>query len=626
MINANKILLVLISVFFFYSVMYSQTDSTSIYNDTTKILKINDKQGLSYVSDKAIDYTFTKHDIGKYNYTSMGDLLHSSMNIRMLRQSGFNHFEVPQIYASKPEHFKVVVNNIEFRDNLFGNYNINQVNVEYFNYLAMSIGSNALQYASNNGSLILQERIYNAKTPVTRFWYSDAGRDFIGVEGIYTHNLTNNSNLTLNLRQQRNNGEYENNNSENWNLNSTYRIQLDSVRFLKVAHLFSNSAQGQHGGLNRVLSDNVFDRNASVSNISNMNERNIRNTILINGNEELLGSMVDYNLYYSNVEWTRDRPNSFALDTSFKSRQKFIENSIGASVNFSTVISNFRNNINSAINYVYIGDNEFTGEASYTNFMVSDRVSLYNFNLVGNVRFNYNKLLLNLGTNYKLSIDSNQLVFDLSYSEDNTLIFKEYIDKSLLFLTKFRTNWYQLELYYRNYINYVNYSLIGNTNNPLLNLEANSISNQSFLGVNFTFEQPLLTSIFREDDSFNGRINLLTNYSLNEIVNLPLFETDLSIRYKIKVNASILNLELQTKLWYQEKGLAYFPQFHLFYTTDFTRKFHFDGLNFHLNAKLGNANAKLSYMNILNSGFYNVELNPLLTRYFRFSVAWSFFD
>lgn len=644
-LNANKFKPIFIGVFLFFiltTAMFSQTLSSTTLSqpsgtttsDTTKkvIYKVNYQIGSIDDFASPVSHSITKYSLGKYNYSSLVELLRYETNFYTLKQSGFNEYEQLILNGEQAGYAKMGINSIGITENLYGNANLNSINSEFFDNAILLRGSAANALFGTNGSAInFQKRIFNAKSPITRFWYSDAGRDFIGIEALYTHNLSENLNFNMNVRGDKHSGEYLNNASEMWNVNIGLRWQRDSLRYLQTDYLFNNSSINANGGIDR-SSTNFIDRILAIPVYENYFDRSFRNTLMITANEFLNSSNeIKVNLVCNNIDFRRTRGSELAFDSLMPVLQIFSESTISGKFELISKVNNdYQNNLIANLNLVRIDKSEYGSANSYLNFFISDQIKLKSVTLNGNVKVDYGKFMFGFGGNYSINFANSNLNFDLSYAMQNNYIFSDYVSINTLGLVQYKqeteSSKFAIEAYFRQFLNYVNYLPIKNIGGYVVNLKPEEVSGIANSGIKIDYQDRLFSKVFTETDNINFSLSLAANLEFGTLKYLPLAEIMFAPRYTLLVGKSQMHIDFTNRVSYQKFGYAFLPMLHQYYIQEFPNNLQWNGGDINLITKLGNANLKLSFHNIFDSGHYVMPISPLLGRYMRFSVAMSFFD
>lgn len=644
-LNANKFKPIFIGVFLFFvlnSAMFSQTLSSTTLSqtsgtatsDTIKaiIYRVNYQIGTIEDIASANSHSITKYSLGKYNYSSLVELLRYETNFYTLKQSGFNQYEQLILNGEQAGYAKMGINTIGMTENLYGNSNLNSINSEFFDNAILLRGSAANALFGTNGSAInFQKRIFNAKSPITRFWYSDAGRDFIGIEALYTHNLQENLNFNMNVRGDKHSGEYVNNASEMWNVNIGLRWQRDSLRYLQTDYLFNNSSINANGGIDR-NSTNLIDNIVAIPLYQNFLDRSFRNTLIITANEFLnSNNEVKVNLSYNKIDFRRTRGSELALDTLLPELQIFSESTISGKFELISKANNkYQNNLIATASLVSIDKNEYGSANNYLNFFVSDQIKLNSVTLNGNFKVDYGKFMVGFGGNYSIDFAESHLNFDLSYSMQNNYLFSDNVSKNFLGLAQYKLETesckFAMEVYFRQFLNYVNYLPIKNISGYVVNLKAEDVSGIANSGVKLDYQSKLFSKVFAETDNINFSLSIAANLEFGTLKYLPLAEVMFAPRYTLLVGKSQMHIDFTHRVSYQKFGYTFMPLLHQYYIQEFPSNFQWNGGDINLITKLGNANLKLSFQNIFDSGHYVMPISPLLGRYMRFSVSMSFFD
>ncbi len=645
-LNANKFKPIFIGVFLFFalnlylsaqiisSATLSQPSGTTTSDTSYKaiIYKVNYQIGSIDDFANQSSKSITKYSLGKYNYSTLIELLRYETNFYTLKQSGFNQFEQLILNGEQAGYSTMGINSIGLRENLYGNANLNSINSEYFDNAILLRGSAANALFGTNGSAInFQKRIFNAKSPITRFWYSDAGRDFIGIEALYTHNLDENLNFNMNVRGDKHSGEYTNNSSEMWNVNIGLRWQRDSLRYLQVDYLFNNSSINSNGGIDKA-STNLIDRILALPVYENFLDRSFRNTLMLTANEFLNPSNeVKINLTYNKIDYRHTRGSELAIDTLLPELQIFSESTIAGKFELVSKVNNdYQNNLIANVSLVSIDKNEYGAANNYLNFFISNQIKLNSIILNGNVKIDYGKLMIGFGGNYSIDFAQSNLNFDVSYSMQNNYLFSDNVSKNFLGLAQYKleteNSKFAIEAYFRQFINYVNYLPIKNINGFVANLKAEDVSGIANSGVKVDYQSNLVSKVFAETDNINFSLSMAANLEFGTLKYLPLAEIMFAPRYTLIVGKSQMHIDFTNRVSYQKFGYAFMPLLHQYYIQEFPSNLQWNGGDINLITKLGNASLKLSFQNIFDSGHYVMPISPLLGRYMRFSVSMSFFD
>ncbi|MCX6147886.1 MAG: TonB-dependent receptor, partial [Candidatus Kapabacteria bacterium] len=270
--NAIQLLFILNSVFVFAQISKSPiipVDSTlniknseiEINKKDTILYKLDKQFGLVYLLDNTFVQTINKNYGLEINYAQMSDLLSNEINYYPMFQGSFGLYDTFQAFGGghRDNSYKFNGRNILSPDSRI--FNINEYSTEAFENIQILKGSEASIIGGASGGLFLnfQEIQYNSKTPFTKLWYTDAGKDFLTSDGIFSQNIMANTNFTFGFRKMSTTGEFTNQWMESWNVRNSIRYSFNEYSNMSFSYNLSNLGNGTNGGIS-LQSQNIFSR------------------------------------------------------------------------------------------------------------------------------------------------------------------------------------------------------------------------------------------------------------------------------------------------------------------------------------------------------------------------------
>lgn len=613
----------------------------------TILFKLDKRFGSVYLLDNSFIQTVNKYQGLETNYGQISELLSNEINYYPNFQGSFGLYDNFLAFGGghRDNSFRLNGRNIISPDSRI--YSLNDFSPEAFENIQIMTGSEASVIGGASGGLFfnIQEIQYNSKTPFTKLWYSDAGKDLLSSDGIFSQNIMANTNFTFGFRRMSTIGEFINQSLDSWNVRSSLRHSFNEYTNLVLSYNLANVGNGTNGGIS-LSSSNVFSRLDAIPNYNDLNERNIKNDITLTFQSRLFNDslfLYKTNLYYSRNERSNSITDNFKLDTSYSNLYFYFDSYYGVNIqaekkllNTFTLISGIELE-KTNIDQTQYHSNYSSSNLSVYGFIKNDFSNSLKLN--GGIRLSkiYDKSSLNLGGNLIYQIKANNyLKVDLSISdrvpslleglnlknERSTLFLLEYTNKDSI------QSFLKIEGFFRITDNIIINESILNNGIIVNTISKNSFSKQSY-GANINFKYKLLENYFKKRDELYLNTNLQLNFSSYDSLRnsfLPVFYFKFTPSYKFYVNHSSLVVGMNFLFLSSFKGMSYIPFNNSYLINNSESGSMMNGIDIFAVAKLGNAHVKISFQNIANSGYFFQPYYPMLNRNIRFSVSWSFFD
>lgn len=599
---------------------------SSFEDDTIK--KLNNLQYL----------TINKKDLLKHNYSNIPDLINLSLPTFSKHLGFFGDYNSFSFLGSTKTN-TLTFNTIEKFNPSFNLVNMEIYSPEMIENIEFYTGSMAAILSNKGDNLInLQEVNFNTQKPFTRFWFQDAISDFISIDGLFSQNLSLNSNFYFGFKTMSSNGNFQNQWVDSWNIRSGYKINFNTLSSLSITYLFTNHGLGTNGGSDISSSLNPYSILSSTPNYNTLNERNFINDFNITYTNQLFNEFnLTSNFFITNNILERNLENTISDSSDY---DKLINsNNIGFSNKLEfDLYSNIKLRNGLSFSYIIANENYLTKEINELRFNLFSNVNikLYdNFVLNGGFRFfkENGQIFSNIGISLNYNLDElNILKFDLSStnnSNNNLKILVNQIENQNLIFAEFLTISKSHNEYFK--LNIFNRTI---NNRPIFDINSNDdfflsrYINQNIIGGFVDIKYNIGFDLFFENDTLDFLFTTNLNFELNRTKynELPLLWFKISPSYTKRILSSVLKIGLDLRIFTEKTGFGFNPLIKNIVENNFQEGLTNNGLDIFINATLGNATVKLTFQNLLDVGYYQVPLYPNLRRNLRLSVFWSFFD
>jgi outer membrane receptor protein involved in Fe transport len=668
-INAGKLLIGLVGILIICTGdLLARTDSLTTPRDSIAISNVdslhshdhdheqeNDTTNLSiplYNHGKqtlipSIPYVnINKRELQFPPYSDLSEILYEFTPGYPLSLGLFGKYNHISMFGALPNNTNVRFNGRRFDDMAFNSTNLTHLPPEFMENIEIYVGSDAVIYGDNaSGALInFQEMRYNTKAPYTRLWFQQAAFEYVAADAIFSQNFEKNWNLTLGVRAMAHDGNYDNTWLESWNVRANLRWNPSDRSSISFTQNYVNQGSGSNGGVSEFdLSSatdgelDIFDRLTANPIFPNMNERIFRYDATLSGSLFLAGdsaSAVSGSVYFANFLWDNGLDEPFVTlndSVEYYSRESYL---VGAKGQYEQKLSDifilraggdlYYNSMEETIINEELKGVVLSG-FGHATFNINEALSLS-----GGVRLQFvrDEQVASSGAklNYRID-DKSSLFFDMSRSERLPTAIEGFSlqrEKNLLFLvgSKFDLGFdLSLGAFYRI------------TNDPIMAVpsELNEYGNAINIDFVNAEQRNILGGYFKviseplEDIFFELEAQVHVNDENYEKL-YPTLLADLKVYYELRRNRSVLRLGAEFGVISEFNGYRYFPLKKGYYLSEYTIGTSPMGLNVFARAKLGDAYVRISYDNILSSGYYYVSIYPTLTGNIRMTVSWPFFE
>jgi hypothetical protein len=668
MLNSSKnrtgavksILIIALFLFVEYGSVFSySSDSLKVENDSTS-LEIKDTTAANlplFAPSEAHgalgnDFmTISKKDIVFQNYSTLSDILQDRLPFYPFSLGSYGQNNAFSVFGSLPSANSALFNGRPLFDAEFGSYNLNEQSPEFFEKIEILTGSDAaiIAGASGGAALNFQEIRYNSKTPYTRFWFAEGGSGFLGSDGILSQNIARNLNFTFGFRSIVADGEYSNNWLESWNVRALLRWNPSELASISLVENFTNHAVGTNGGVDKENTTNLYDALTATVRYLNTDERSIRHDMTLTASsflDTLKKSEIQGSVYFSAYDKER-RASDFLVAALNDSAQFFKYSAYYAGANARANIQLFDVfKLATGLDFQYINlDSSFYNESfagsvlsAYARCELPLPIIDGKFSIGGRFTNRQDRVAKAFGG--KLTVFDglrNAYVIDISYADrmptpvEGLVRQNETTSRALLY---FSSNAEQDSSVDRRREGFKAGIGAGIVHLPIV-ARAKYDNSGAIIGVDCVNDDD-----FTMFNAFiSGEILLMKNVWLKANINGFLRDnstgTNLSSSgvsllfkpyYEIAIGRSYARLGLSYECLIERKTPLYVPMTHSYISIDDENGFVSGALSIFASARLGAAFVKLSYNNVLSSGYYFLPYYPEMSGNLRLSVAWNFTD
>lgn len=587
----------------------------------------------------------SKKDLLWMDYSSLFEVLKEKLPVQPLSLGNYGQFNSFRIFGGYPKDLSTSFNTRMMNDIEYGSYNLTQFSPEYLESIEILTGSDAAIIGANSSGALLniQQIKYNTSVPYTKMWFYKSANNMIGADGVFSQNIAPNLNMTFGFKSQGENGPYKNQWVEAWQLRGFLRWNISKLTNISISENFNNHSIGTNGGIHQDSSSNIFDPLGQDIKLyyDNLDERVYRHDLtasFLTLSDSMGTTSLSTNIYYSGAEWNRRLPaNVFGITSDTIIINRYYSNFYGFNANYEQQLTNDMTlKIGGEFNYLNQEKSFYSTEYKGINsgifglllFKLFDK-----FNLSGGIRLTNTNGIVNISLGSKLEYTdrkSYSYFADLSISprtptiaeglglksEKNTLLIlgiKRETDNS--------TN--KLSLYSRLTASPIlNGYILDSITNQILNVNSFNGSTRFSSGISWITQFDMSEKL-----KFNGRMNVdYYSNSKNLDFSAPNIYLFASPYYSIKVNKSEVRLGLELEVIYRKNWDQFVPQKRVYVEVLNNPQFFFNGFNIFAHGKFGQTYVKLSFNNLLNTGYYTTAYYPDLGRYFKLDVSWAFTD
>jgi len=625
------------------------------------------------ISNKKIKpyFVISKDSILFSDYTSLSDIFSEKLVIYPLHLGNYSNLNSFSILGGFPNSLSFHYNGRTIIDFQYPFFNFDTFPVEFFENIEIFTGSDAIILSENSSTALInfQEKIYNTKKPYTKIWFSQAAYDFLASDGVFSQNFMPNVNFTFGYRRMSVKGRFDNTWMDSWNLRGGLRWNINEKTNISLVNIFTNHGQGTNGGIDKTLSQNLFDELIANPRYDQLNERvykhdltltltsiftnnldsdtseiNHNNDILddINPNQYQSSGIINSSLFFTHSEWNQKRQEElfrnendsiiftknysvlFGLNTS-------IDLSLVSWLSFKTGAEISYMKIDKGIYYSSLDNLKWSAYGRFRTNYFSNK-----FSISGGIRtgVNHNYYFFNGGIklNYIFDNKTDVLIdfskfdrtpspsegFDLS-KETGILIFGNFKHITDLFdITS--------DIFYRDIKSPI-ISKLNLTDNIIRDLLFINEDNLKSYGVSLSLKFSLIKNL-------HTKIKVIAQkYFLNDNPTdiLPLFYPAFDTYYELTRGRSYVRLGLNAAVIPGHKGMTFNPLHRIYVFNNNLAEaeqesspFFFNGLNVYGSARLGTVYVNISLQNIISTDYYYIKYYPMYDRNLRISLHWAF--
>lgn len=614
----------------------SQIDSLN--NDSTLLLPmhVHGAPPISTIPLKKI----TKYDIQLINALNTADIISSSSPFMTKHLGDKGLFSSISILGSQIHNVQASINGVPLNDCTYGTMNLENISIESLQSLTIMSGTDAAIFGGSSGVFIYgQLNQYSSEKPYTRMQYQQAGYDYIASEGLFSQNISQNSNVFFGFRRQSSSSRFLNAGFDQWNLRAGFRYHPSQSTSVSITELFTNHGVNDNGGLSSYSSFN--DPLTAQVLIVDMNRRQFRHdiigtiTYLPHPDTSLLYTS---SIYISTANWEINHGSLRTLysDTSLFQHINNVHSGIESRAEY--VLNPYiRSTVGLGLSYQYntftssISDYSGINGHSYLHFLYTptDKLSIASGCRVQKMRDTY---IFFSGIKSFYSFSHITAGIDLSISSR----IPSLIDNISNYQIEKHTLIYAPLSYHAKDITIKVSPFIRIIQNPFIAKSVYDSNRVYLLGDRMNQQNSLIHSGFMA----NMLVNIGHKITVQAQVHYQNSTLDDSTIYENPSLYIVCNGEYKQLLGNSEilggctisgiassSGSRYIPQtMNMSYESNMVQTMGWNGVEIYASAKLGNARVRASVLNLFNATMMEYAGYPIQDNAFRFSVAWSFND
>jgi hypothetical protein len=566
------------------------------------------------------DYNISKYETTFQSGGDISELIADKYELNYLFPGQWSHRADLRMNGGIAGYQSAMVNGVQ----LFSPTNTaNQINyfpVEQFENIEIYTGSKAAIFSENSTSFInYQTRIFNTATPYTQLSYFDAGESFISGEGIISQNILKDQNTTFGFKTFGGATEYDNQGLDHMNMFLSHRVSLSDLSMLSFHYSFINQFYRDNGGLELPDYSQPYAEPALLEptnadyrfNDFTFRELNHILQIAFTGSitddtTDIFSANVTYNYNDYQLEWQDSTSvNPYENNSILSSRVMLKSDLLG----FETTLGGDTRLTSADANNAYaFGLSPF----GYISIPIAD------LELNGGLRANISNLYsnLNTGANISYKIDTtHRFSVDASFNNINQINPLSNLE-SFTVTSSIGKYMYKSESIGLDISGYIhNYNSIASTTNLSDNSGLDIIGGS--VGGDFSFGTNLLLS----------GSSVLINYNITaeqfSQLDEPSISAQIELFEQIIVQKSVARIGLRASFVRNQNPFFYdtFSQLYFLNEIDPSSFVILDAI---LMAKLGNANVRLIFENLLSDRYLAAIPYPTRGRNFRIHLSWAF--
>lgn len=644
MIRTICILLIIKAVTLFCN---ESADSVAVADSSKFISPIKSHGSLSGNSSTFKFDNISKKQLPTINYADNADILKIILPCLPLNMGTLGEMNSVTSFGTMPGQIQTSYNGRNVTDVFLQAGNLNYFSPENFENLEIFTGSDAAIFSFGSGILInRQQIIYNTKSPYTKLQYVQSGSDFLSLDAIYAHNLSNKINFDFGFRTQAGDRELANSEYSSWNVRGSMRYNYDSTLNISLTENFTNHKIEHSGGTLEQTNSDMYDEITTSTLFSTAREQVFRHDLTAtftkdfegNGSRVLLG-----NAFFSNSNFeNRLDSNLIISDVSSDGFYDFSSLSLGLNLQYCAPLTN-RIKYNLGLDYSYSETDAsplfhanlgstlaafIRGElliSTHSSISFGGRVTSYESDqyFSGGARIKYTSRDSSMQTAYfNVGLDASissilPNIYTLPYN------FKHEIHIPIIANIEYISSDFSLAFYgfYRTINNPVFVSDIANSSDKI-QIAYSQSNKQQIYGGTVKIDFPLYSTL----RLCLSNTSQFSSISSKKAESFPAIFANADISYSMQIGRSEFKAGINCTFFSKYKAMQFVPFFNAYLQTDTYNESHHDGLNIYGVARLGSAFVKVSLDNVFGKDFYFLSLYPMQGRILRLSVHWDFFN
>jgi hypothetical protein len=598
------------------------------------------KHGSMFMTGGQYYKKITKKDLLWEDYFGLYDVLANNLPAYPLYQGAYYLYNQLSMFGTGHRSFAFRFNNRPINDANFGAFNIDMFPTEFMESAEILLGSDAVIFSNNStGALInIQEVRYNAATPYTKLWLSQAGATMITSDGIFSQNVLPNVNVTVGFRAITSKGDFDNQWVDSWNLRGIVRWNLSSLTNISLSETFYNHAMGTNGGVNPETSLNMYNPREADVLYDSFNDRLIRHDVNLTLSSYLAEdstSAISLTGFFTYADYYQRVP-GIVLETDSIMHNDVLSNQMGVTGKYEQEISDFLSlKVGGDLLFSVVDKALFNDEMKGLSLGGFGHIAFHPVNnliISGGIRISsqLERFYNSLGGKIQYFYNPESSIFgDISFSQRvpspaEGLNLRNENHFLILGGAKLKKNVSELEgsIFLRNVTNPITAETVTDADGNIINTVSVQKEALTATGLGLTFSSLLFDNLHY---LLSGNLTF-DNWATVAGFSNPRLNGRFKIYYRIALGRSEVRFGVDMNAVYQKSWLRFFPQHRQYTLIEDNPLSQFGGINIFAHAKLGNAYVKLNLRNILSNEYYFVAYYPKSNLYFNLTVNWAFLD
>ena len=582
-------------------------------------------------------FSFTKERRRQIQYQSLGELLIRGTPFQAMSLGGYGQYDGISILGNMPNEVAIAFNGRPLQSNWNNTINLSTISPEGIEGIEVLTGSTAIGLAPSltQTAINLQEVRYNSRTPYTGMWYSQGAGDFVAADVVFAQNVGPGLNFNAGVRRSGANGRYQQTEFDVWNVRLGARYAYDSMTTVGVNYILTSHNTNLWGGV--LLPEQIQDYTEDTAPVqfSDLRDHQRRHDITIGLSHILTDDSlhsINATAFYVHDAMLRIRDSSITTFTTDTGR--FI-NYLGSDIG---LLIRSRHKIGSTLLRFALGSDYVQNDSAvYTTQVksVQSRVMMHVDQQLSpaltvqgafQLATQNSDPLFGVGGGITLATTNTTSRLDVSYCQHAPGPSQWYALRPENILLVLAEGTYSSDLlrfcgqvFYRSATDaIVTTGLRDSTNQLYGSVSLNDAVNQ--VG-------GLVATASYNSSWLLVQVNLRAHTQLTGRSSLPGFMGTVVLGGTYQLGTNNLSGGIQFSAVAPGIRSQFLPLTWQFVTAEAaSNHWMFSGGDVFLTANVGNATVKASFENILAQQWYTTVGYPMITRDFRLSVAWSFFD